>query len=200
MIYLGHNNHYAAISFDTTIFNDLHWFLQSMGLSLLKINPYDFLNSKDPYPDTSLINLVTKDKSLREQVSNHLNKLQQVRFSYCHVNAVIMGKIGQGNFLYPHVQIGAGTEIEDDVIALGFDVIGHNAKIQSGCIIDSNVIVGGSATIGQFCHLHTRSLIYDKVSIVDKSTIGANSIVRKNILESGTYVTVASKSTLKKIS
>lgn len=200
MIYLGHNNHYAAISFDTTIFNDLHWFLQSMGLSLSKINPYDFLNTRDPYPDTSLINLVNRDKFLREQVSNHLDKIQQARFSYCHSSAVIMGKVGQGNFLYPYVAIGSGTDLENDVIAQGFDVIAHNAKIQSGCIIDSDVIVGGSVTIGQFCHLHTRSFIYDKVSIADKSTIGAHSIVRKNILESGNYVTVTSRSTLKKIS
>jgi UDP-3-O-[3-hydroxymyristoyl] glucosamine N-acyltransferase len=109
-----------------------------------------------------------------------------------------MSKLGSGAFLYPFVVVAANAIINTDVIFQGFNAIAHNTVIGKGTVLDIRSSVCGSVTVGNFCHLHTETVVYDKISIVDNVEISANSKVRKNISQSGTYASII-KNVFKKI-
>jgi acetyltransferase-like isoleucine patch superfamily enzyme len=48
--------------------------------------------------------------------------------------------------------------------------------------------IAGSTSIGEFTQIGLGAIIYDNISIVANTIIGAGTMVRKNILTSGTYV------------
>jgi acyl-[acyl carrier protein]--UDP-N-acetylglucosamine O-acyltransferase len=198
MIYSGHNLKYAAISFDTVTFNDLSCFMAELDVKLIRLDPEEFLLTTTADPELSVINLVIQDKNLRELVSNHIDLIQQSRFSYSHPSNVLMSKLGPGVFLYPFVVVSADATIDTDVIFQGFNAIAHKVVIGKGTILSIRASVCGSSTVGNFCHLYTETVVYDNVSIVDNVKISANSKVRKNICESGTYASVV-RSEFKKI-
>ncbi len=199
MIYSGHNLKYAAISFDTLLFGDLSWFMNELNIELLRVDPYEFLSTATPDQELSVINLVTRDKHLRKEISNHIDLIQQSRFSYSHHTNLLMDKLGAGVFLNAFCGVSTNAVINNDVILQAHNIIGHNSVIGKGSILDLRVAICGSAVIGEFCHLHSESVIYDNISITDDVVISANSKVRKNIFESGTYASVV-RSEFKKIS
>jgi len=200
MIYSGHNSSYAAVSFETTMFSDLASMMQDHGLDVMRLDPMEFLERQAPEPDVSMINLVTMDKNLRRQITQHLDQLQQPRFSFYHKNnSYIGGELGPGNFLYPFVGVGTKTVVGKDTIIQAFNAIGHNVRIGDGTIIDCHCTISGSSVIGEFCHIHTRSMIYDKVSVCDDVEISNHAVIKKNITEAGTYATVT-RSVTKKLS
>lgn len=198
MIYSGHNLKYAAISFETVTFNDLSWYMSELDIPLTRIDPEKFLSTTTADKDLSVINLVILDKILREKVSTHIDSINQSRFSYSYSNNVLMSNLGLGVFSYPFTVIASGAKINNDVILQGFNAIAHNSIIGKGTVLDIRATVCGGSTIGNFCHLHTETVVYDKVSIVDNVVISANSKIRKSIHHSGTYASVV-KNILKKI-
>lgn len=198
MIYCGHNVKYAAISFETVIFNDLSWYMSELNIPLTRIDPDKFLSTTTADENLSVINLVILDKTLREEISTHIDLIKQPRFSYSHSNNVLMSKLSFGSFLYPFTAIASNVKISNDIVCQGFNAIGHNSTIGKGTVLALRAAICGSSTIGNFCHLYTESVVYDKVSIVDNVEISANSKIRKNILHSGTYAHVV-KNILKKI-
>jgi UDP-3-O-[3-hydroxymyristoyl] glucosamine N-acyltransferase len=198
MIYSGHNLKYAAISFETVMFNDLSQFMSELNIPLTRIDPDEFLSITTADEKLSVINLVIQDKNLREKISTHIDLIKQPRFSYSHHSNVLMSKLSAGSYLCPFSSLSPNVKISDDVIFYGYNTIGHNSIIGKGTVLGLRAAVCGSSTIGNFCHLHTETVVYDKVSIVNNVEISANSKIRKNILHSGTYAHVV-KNTLKKI-
>ena len=192
MILSSTSGRYVAISYPTTTFNDLEWFLKQENCTLDRIDPDNFLKNGVEKND-QVINLVTRDINTRRQVSNEIDRQQINRFSYIHPSSVITTPDpAPGAFLYPFVGIMSNTILGNDVLFNGHNGVGHSTIIRQGCIINGFVMIAGGVQIGDFCVIHSGVTVYDQIKICPNVTVSARSIVRKNINESGTYATVKS--------
>lgn len=174
-----------AISYNTATFDDLKGFMLAEGVQVKRQEPADFAQQYDI--ETSYINLVVTDSAERKYVSDLLDREKLKRFSYIHSSSVISGTVEPGCFIYPCVVLYAGSAISCDVIVHASCAIGHRCFIGQGSFFSGAVVIGGSSIIGKFNKYMIGSIVHDKVSICDNVTIGANSVVRKNITEPGVY-------------
>ena len=95
------------------------------------------------------------------------------------------------------VEIGANTTIDrgaldDTVIGRGCKLdnliqIAHNVHIGEHTVIAACAGIAGSATIGRYCIIAGAARIRGHISIVDKVTITATSLVLKDIKKAGVY-------------
>jgi acetyltransferase-like isoleucine patch superfamily enzyme len=188
---------YVAISYSTTTYDDLEFFLGEENIVLERIDPTNFFNST-PDPSKLYINLVVKDLMQRQQVTEFIDRNNLSRFSFLHNSVNIATKnIGSGLMFYHHSGTLTNAIIGNDIILGAFSGVAHYTQIGTGTIIDSYSVVAGNSVVGKFCHLHLRSTVYDKVKICDHTIIGAGSFIRKDITESGTYATVINQKMVK---
>lgn len=189
MIFFDSSKRCIAISFETSLFLDLEKFLfEDHGVRLDRIDPYNFL-SQDQLSE-QYINLVVNDLALRKQVSQRLDALQALRFSYVHPTVWSDSKtISGGVLIYPNCTLYRGVQVDQDVIIHGQTGLGHQSSLGKGSVVSGGVIICGSAKIEEFCVIGARVLIFDKVSICNNVVVGAGSIIRQNITEPGTYTT-----------
>lgn len=185
----------VALSYNTLTFKDLQYWLKTFyNIELSRLDPSDLqsLSNSNQY-----INLVTKDISLREKITNSLNDLHLDRFSFIHPTASIdVDLVNAGALIYPNVSVYPNSDIGKDVIIHANSLIAHGVSIGIGTYLSGGVVIGGSSKIGNFCFIGLSSSILDRVQLVSHVVLGANSKVKKNILVSGTY---ACPTLLKKI-
>jgi acetyltransferase-like isoleucine patch superfamily enzyme len=187
----------VAVSYNTTTFTDLEYNLAEAGIKLHRVDPGDFLSLPPDYSN-QYINLVIRDLTEREQVSNYLDQHNLSRFSFIHDTSTVWVKnLGKGLFVYPYTLITTNIIVGNDVIFQGHTGIAHQVQIGTGSIIGGFNMISGSTVIGKFCLLYIRVSVYDKINICDRVVIGADSIIRKDITESGTYSTIFNQKTIK---
>ena len=177
-----------AVSFDTATYHDLQCFVsEHQGYTLTRIDPQEFLTTKQSV-DVSYINLVVKDFKLRRQITQHLDNNNFDRFSLIHDQCyATSADIALGCMIYPLVSIYPRTVLQQDVIVHSLTAIAHQCKIGVGGFISGGITIAGNTSIGEFAQIGIDATIYDQVNIVKNSIIGAGTVVRKNILISGTY-------------
>lgn len=84
-------------------------------------------------------------------------------------------------------QIGALTTISSDVTVGDFVMfhpycdIGHDTQIGTHSIVETYTFCGGFASIGKEVTLHTRSTILPHIKVGDGATVGAGSVVLRNV-------------------
>jgi UDP-3-O-[3-hydroxymyristoyl] glucosamine N-acyltransferase len=193
MLYYDSSKSITAVSFDTSCFNDLNYCIKQEHpeLTLYAINPEEFINAP-PDNTTQYINLVIRDLNLRQQVSEYLDQHNLDRFTFVHPLSTVWTDIGSqnGSYIGPSVIIQTKVVLENDLFIHALTGIGHKCSIGTGTIICGHTLIGGTTKIGRHCLLNSRSTIYDAVSIVNNTIIGAESTVRKSITDPGVYVTL----------
>ena len=102
-------------------------------------------------------------------------------------------KLGTANFLNHFCFIGPNSIIGNNNIINTKSLVEHDVKIGSHCHIGPSAKIGGASSIGDNVMCGIGSIIINKINICSNVTIGAGSIVTKNITEPGTYVTVRNK-------
>jgi UDP-3-O-[3-hydroxymyristoyl] glucosamine N-acyltransferase len=179
----------VAVSFDTATYHDLQCFVNEHdGYTLTRMDPEECLTTKRSV-DVSYINLVVKDFKLRKQITQYLDDNDFDRFSLIHNQCyATSANIALGCVIYPMVTIYPSAVLQRDVIVHTFTVISHQSKIDVGGVINGMTCIAGSTSIGEFTQIGLGAIIYDNISIVANTIIGAGTMVRKNILTSGTYV------------
>lgn len=188
---------YVAVSYETTTYNDLKFLLGNQGIKLVRIDPNTFVNT---IPDSSAlyVNIVIQDLDLRKKVTETIDKHGLSRFSYIHESSTIWSDIsGQGLLIFPFVAIMTNAVINNDVIMYGHNGIAHQTVIGTGCVIDAYTMIAGSSRLGNFCHIRSRVTIYDKITIADHVVVSADSVIRKDISQPGTYATIVREKTVK---
>ena len=95
------------------------------------------------------------------------------------------------------VEVGANTTIdrgaiEDTVIEDGVKLdnqiqIGHNVRVGAHTAIAGCVAVAGSAIIGRHCTIGAAAVILGHLSIADRVSISAGTVVSRSIRKPGTY-------------
>lgn len=196
MIHLTSKSDFIAISFDTSILNDLKKYSTDFEISV--INPFRFLNGEEIDNSKYYINLVTQDFDLRKQVSHQIDESLCKRFTLIHNRACVeKSEVADGSFIYPNVTLYPNSKLKKDVIVQSNSRISHNVTIGDGCFIGGLVNISGSVNVGSFCKIYPCCNIIDKIEVVDDVILGTGSTIRKNITESGTYSEIPSK--IKKI-
>jgi UDP-3-O-[3-hydroxymyristoyl] glucosamine N-acyltransferase len=111
-----------------------------------------------------------------------LNKGGQF-ISLIHPSAIINTnvKIGKGVSISNNVTISNDCFIEDFVSLQGFAVLGHDAKVGKWSNISAFSFFGGYASAANKVTVHTRASIRPHVKIDEGATVGASSLVIKNV-------------------
>ena len=123
-------------------------------------------------------------KLIAESLINKVNF-----FTYIAPNVTIgkFTKIGSGSIICSNCFISTNTVIGDFVIANAGSNIGHDCIIESYCSLMANVDIGGSVILGEGVFIGTKATIIPKKRIFRGITIGAGTIVIRNLNKVGTY-------------
>jgi acetyltransferase-like isoleucine patch superfamily enzyme len=109
--------------------------------------------------------------------------------SFVHPTACVndLDSILPGSVIFPMSQIAHRVNSKGFLLLGSMCNIGHGTSLGSNVIISPGVIIGGSTNIGNNVLLGQSSNIKDKITIVDDCKFAINSVVTKDILESGHY-------------
>ena len=174
---------------ESSVTNDALNIANRLSLNAQILSAEDFLNNKFNNQD-QFITTVTLDLDLRDQIINKLDADNLTRASIvdksCYVDP--SAQIAGGTLIGPFGLI-AYQAVLGKVSCVGpYSMITHRAQVGNNCIIHSGTMIAGSTIIGNNCHFNFRSSVIDKLSICDNVTLGAGSMVTKNIDVPGRYV------------
>lgn len=143
-------------------------------------------------PDIYEVMICVGNSSLREKIFKQLPH-QTKFFSFIHPTALIIdknNKIGEGSFIGPYCILTTNIEIGSHSILLRNVSIGHDCRIGDYFSAMPGTVISGGSNIGNRNYFGNNSSNKEKLNITDDVTIGMNSCVTKNIVDSGTYVGV----------
>ena len=181
---------FILIGFEqASIINDLFNMIQSQGQTVEILNPDKFLAGQIN-PQDNFIVCITRDLDLRYQIIEKLDLENLKRGTFIHPSCWIdpTAKIGPGSFVSPFCTVACGAVLEKDVIVGPYTMVSHRAEIGPETIIHTGALIAGSTTIGKRCTINVRATLVDKINICDGVTVGAGSLVTKNIDRPGNYV------------
>jgi len=142
-------------------------------------------------PEEYLMMIPVSNSQAREKMVNKLPKETEF-FSFIHPTALVMDaktiKMGKGCF------IGAYSILTTDIVLGDHAILNRGVHLGHGCRIGDyfsampSSVVSGDVKIGNNVYLGTNASVKEKITICDDVTIGMNSPVHHDILESGIYV------------
>ena len=141
------------------------------------------------------IMIAVESPIVRERVVSQLHKDTEF-FTFIHPTAQIMGSnviIGEGSF------IGANSILTEDIIVGKHSIlnravqIGHDSRVGDFFTSMPNSVLSGNVNFGDMGYIGTNSTVIEKKNITNNVIIGANGVVVRDIVESGTYVGVPVK-------
>lgn len=104
-----------------------------------------------------------------------------------------------------NVEIGHGTVVMANAVINVCAMIGEHCIINTGAIVEHdnvinnyahispNVALGGTVRIGSLTHVGIGTTVKNNTNICSNCTIGASSVVVKDIEESGTYIDIPAR-------
>jgi sugar O-acyltransferase (sialic acid O-acetyltransferase NeuD family) len=171
--------------------------LKSMNYSVARIFVDEQYLTEAFYPisdfnaEDYLMMIPVSNSQAREKMVNKLPKETEF-FSFIHPTALIMDKntikLGVGIF------IGAYSILTTDIVLGDHAILNRGVHLGHGCRIGDyfsampSSVVSGDVKMGNNVYLGTNASVKEKITICDDVTIGMNSPVHHDILESGIYV------------
>jgi sugar O-acyltransferase (sialic acid O-acetyltransferase NeuD family) len=89
--------------------------------------------------------------------------------------------VGEGCIVEPDVHISTDVKIGRCTVVFGFTTIGHDALIGDYCHLGSTTFVGGHVVLGECVTLHPGAKIIPHKRIGAGATIGAGSVVLRDV-------------------
>lgn len=130
-----------------------------------------------------------KNPALRIKLYNKVleagGKLAILIASTAHVSKYAV--LGAGTVVMHQAFVNAGVVIGDNAIINSFANIEHDAHIGNQCHISTGAMVNGDCVVGDNCFLGSQSVLANAISICPDVIVGAGSLVRKNIVQTGIY-------------
>lgn len=135
------------------------------------------------------------DNYLREKIQERLI------IDGCHIVSLvhpqaILGldvQLGVGTVVMAGVVINSSSRIGDGCIINTSSSIDHDNNIGNYVHVSPGVNIAGTVEIGELTWLGIGSVVSNNIHIYRDCTIGASSLVTKDILESGTYIGIPVK-------
>lgn len=101
--------------------------------------------------------------------------------------------LGNGLIIFMYSNISNDCIIDDFVTIQGFVAIGHDSKIGKWSHVNAYSFMGGFAVLEQEVCLNTRATVLPNVVVRKGATVGAASLVIKNVKENTTVFGVPAK-------
>lgn len=95
--------------------------------------------------------------------------------------------LGKGNYIGPNAVINGGSNIGNNCILNTSSVIEHDVNIGDNIHICPSVTIGGNTTINDNCFIGLGSNIINQIIIGKNVTLGAGSLVNKNLKPNSIY-------------
>ncbi|HEX8269216.1 MAG TPA: acetyltransferase [Flavobacterium sp.] len=95
-------------------------------------------------------------------------------------------KIGKGVMVGKDVTLSNDTVIGDYVTIHGYAAVGHDAEIGSWCNVGAYCFMGGFSKLEEEVTLNVRSTILPRITVRKGATVGAASLVLRNVKENTT--------------
>ena len=140
------------------------------------------------FKENDYVVIAISNSKVRKRIAESLiNKVNF--FTYIAPNVTIgkFTKIGSGSIICSNCFVSTNTVIGDFVIVNAGSNIGHDCIIESYCSLMANVDIGGSVILGEGVFIGTKATIIPKKIIFRGITIGAGTIVIRNLNKVGTY-------------
>jgi len=102
-------------------------------------------------------------------------------------------KLGNGLIIFMYSNISNDCIVDDFVTIQGFVAIGHDSKIGKWSHINAYSFTGGYAILEEEVCLNTRSTVLPHIIVRKGATVGAASLVIKNVKEGTTVFGVPAK-------
>lgn len=194
MFEIFYNHHKPLVFVGTTGLNKQ--LAESLDQPVVVISLEEAKKKNKNWIDDHQFMCVTGDYNLKKQVTDYLSSYNASYFSMIGKNNLITPdiKIGKNTFINNYNDLlGAPLTIGDHVIISCFCQLGRDVIIKDYCHISSYVYVN-NCHVGEGTALGTRaSVLGPKLSDNDTKHIApmcnflANSVITKNITETGTY-------------
>lgn len=129
------------------------------------------------------------DNKIRNQKFNEL-KAKGIHFvNVIHPSAILSKYVtlGTGIVVFAAVVINSFSKISDAVILNTKAVVEHDCFIDTAAHIAPNVSLAGAVTVGKCSMIGIGTSVVQLIKIADNITIGAGSVVIKDLLSSGNY-------------
>lgn len=129
------------------------------------------------------------DAFAREMYTNIIKNKGGQLVSLIHPTSIINGNavIGEGVLISAYSLVSSYVKIGDNTIIHPFCDLGHDTEIADNCTIESYSFFGGFSKVGHHTTIHTRSTILPHIVIGDNVSVGAGSVVIRNV-KSGTSI------------
>ncbi|MEA1967684.1 MAG: acetyltransferase [Thermodesulfobacteriota bacterium] len=102
-------------------------------------------------------------------------------------------KVGEHCFIFEDNTVQPFVNIGDNVILWSGNHIGHHSVVHDNCFISSHVVISGFCNIGEFSFLGVNSTISNNINIGKNCTLGAGSIIVRDVPDNQTVVGVWNK-------
>jgi UDP-3-O-[3-hydroxymyristoyl] glucosamine N-acyltransferase len=159
------------------------------GYAVKVLEPPKFLLGEYDPGDQYIIS-VTKELSLRKQLSAKLDEDNLTRATFVHESCWIdpTAVIGPGTFLSPFCTVASNARIGKDCLLAPYCLVGHISQLGDCCLLNPAVTIPGGCNVESGCKLNVRSTLIDYIHVASGSQIGAGALVTKNIDTPGFYV------------
>ena len=100
-----------------------------------------------------------------------------------HVTAIIFPTsiLGEGNLIFPYVEITVDVRIGDHTTVTSKATIGHDVRIGSYCHLGAASFLGGHAELADGVTLHPGAKVVPHKKVGEWATVGINSVVLSNV-------------------
>ncbi len=130
-----------------------------------------------------------KNSTLRIKLYNQVleagGKLATLIASTAHVSEY--ATLGVGTVVMHQAFVNAGAVIGNNVIINSFANIEHDVHIGNQCHISTGTMVNGDCRVGDNCFIGSQSVLVNGITVCSDVIVGAGSLVRKSICQSGIY-------------
>lgn len=133
------------------------------------------------------------DNKVRRQIAQRFSNVRWERLVHPHSFVHKSVKTGAGSVIITGAIVHPDTAIGEHTIINTAATIGHDCRIGGFCHIAGGCHIGGGVSVGDNSFLGLGTNVIPKVSIAPDTTIGAGSVVIKDISASGTYVGVPAR-------
>lgn len=100
-----------------------------------------------------------------------------------HADVMMNVHLGKGCIVGVGTNIGCDTTIGDFVTILGHAVVGHDVVVEKWAHIGAKTFIGGNAKIEEGATMQTGAILVPKKTIGKNATVGAGSVVIRNVKE-----------------
>lgn len=136
---------------------------------------------------TFFVNLITGSTQARFETTRQIKELGGRLGNLIHPSVdLTMVKVGSGVYIQEGVVLQAGVQVGDNSSIHMGALIGHETSIADHVFIAHGVSVSGLCQIGEGSFIGTNSTVLPRMRIGDWSTVGAGSVITRDVMSGST--------------